>query len=148
MDGNTGNRKLIVLSVTATEYLVQGEGPELDIRNVVQNMIPKSNISLRRLSESDAAALQDRLKPAQSELLGKFRAQKPAPAPNVYLVQLTTVPSVSSETGKELTSRELDAVAGGSLAAFDPQISQVNRPLIGSQGPVSVMVGIGIAGKF
>jgi hypothetical protein len=147
MENTAGNRKLVVLGIGKTEYLVQGEGSESDIRNVIQKMVPKSDFSLHRLAEAEMSALRNRLKPAQVELLDKFHAQRPAPATNNYRIEFKTAPSVRAHEEKKLSDQELEAIAGG-LSAFDPQLSQVNRPLVGGLGPVGITVGVGIAGKF
>lgn len=155
-----GSRKLIALSLGATEFLVKSSGSQSEVQTCLQGMLPNSKFTLSPLSESNAVSTQSRLKQNQVDLLQRFQKEAGSQL-NTFQVELTApLPSASTTKdaktpaapkkgdASELNDRDLERVAGGGFSLFDPNISLVSRPLLRGPGPVSVTVGVGIAGKF
>ena len=145
MPDTTGSRRLVVLSVNPTEYFARGEGSESDVRDVVGKLLPNAEFQLSSVDDRTASSIESRLQPPQQELLKNLASQGGAQGLKSYSVKFKTPP-----TANELTDDQLKSVAGGALATyrFDTQISLISRPLINPRGPVSITVGVGIAGKF
>ena len=142
-----GSRRLVVLSVSPTEYFVRGEGSEADVRGVVGNLLPNAEFELSSIDDRTASSIESRLQPPQQELLKNLAEQGGTQPLKTYRVRFKTPPT--TQAAPELTDNELGSVAGGALGyRFDPQISLISKPLLNPRGPVSVTVGVGIAGKF
>src|SRR5262249_16344866 len=181
MGDKKGFRKLVVLTLSPTEFFVEGEGAESDVRKVVENVLPNIDFTLSALKDARSAPMQSRLQPPHREIMENLHSEKPGPL-KAYRVEFETRPPLGG--GTELSKEELENVAGGvgplgsrlppkispkaqldltsqartagpvkttqiaKALAFAPDIKLISRPLLNPRGPVSVTVGVGIAGKF
>ena len=141
-----GSRRLVVLSLNPTEYFVRGEGSESDVRGVIGTLLPNAEFELSSIDDRAASSIESRLQPPQQELLKNLASQGGAEA-------LEIVPREVQDTtrgGKRTDRRSVEVGGGRRVGYLSLRSADCGNPQASARrdGPVSVTVGVGIAGKF
>jgi hypothetical protein len=133
-------RNLIILGVSPNEFLIRADGDEDAVREGLSRLLPTTAFELESVDQKRAAKLESKLSAAQltaAKTLGSGAGVKGSR-------QLATFRMTFSDPS---TSIVATATSSGILK-FNPNISEIKKPLGGGIGPVGVTVGVGIAGKF
>jgi hypothetical protein len=133
-------RNLIVLGVAPNEFLIRAEGDEAAVREGLQRLLPSASFQLEAVTERRARQLESRLSDGQLKAAKKLSGEAGVRGTR----RLATYRMSFSDPSTQVVAT---ATASGVLK-FNPNISEVRKPLGGGVGPVGVTVGVGIAGKF
>jgi hypothetical protein len=133
-------RNLIVLGVGPNEFLIRAEGDQGEVREGLTRLLPKYEFELEPVNDRTARQLESRLTDTQVKLAGKLNAEAGIRGSRRLATYRLRFADPAAGVVATATSK--------GLLKFNPQISEVRKPLGGGIGPVGVTVGVGIAGKF
>jgi hypothetical protein len=102
--------------------------------------LPKTAFELEPITDKKAGQLESRLSEAQLKLAKKFGSEAGITSSQGLTTYRLTLSSDAAGVVATATT--------SGLLKFNPNISEVKKPLGGGIGPVGVTVGVGIAGKF